>query len=1184
MAGSFAHLHLHTQYSLLDGANKIPDVLIRAHSLGQSAIAITDHGNLHGALEFYQEAKKIGIKPIIGCELYVTSGSRFERKSRSQGGSPTYHLTVLARDLEGYRNLCKLVTLAYKEGFYFKPRVDFELLRQFSQGLIVLSGCLNGELSELANAQNIEAVRRRAEFYASIFKDNFYLEVQPHQVREQELTNAACREVAASLGLPLVATNDCHYLNREDHHAQEVLMCISTGKLINDPSRMRYDGLHLHLKTVDEMRAGFGDWPLAEEAIANAVRIADQCQLEFDFSKYYMPVYRSGMKDEPGSRTYSGGELVELMSSKARQGLAKRLETISRQKGGLPEQIAQQYWERLEEEIKLIEKMGFAGYFLVVADFIVWAKEHGIPVGPGRGSVAGSLVAYAMRITEVDPIEHKLLFERFLNPERVSLPDIDVDFCIYGRDRVIQYVVQKYGAENVAQIATFGTMKAKAAIKDVGRVLGISYAETDRIAQLVPAPRQGFDYSLAEALRMERRLADYAQAEGRELIELALKLEGLTRHSSTHAAGVVIGDRPLVELLPMMVDKDGNDVTQFAMTDVEKIGLVKFDFLGLKTLTVIQTALSIIKESRGIDVVLELLPLDDAKTYALLCAGNTTGVFQLESSGITEMTVRLKPSCFNDLVAILALYRPGPLDAGMVEHYIERKHGREAVIYLHPLMKSILSDTYGIILYQEQIMQLARELAGYSLGEADLLRKAMGKKIPEEMAKQRERFITGASARGINRRLAGEIFDQMETFARYGFNRSHSAAYAMISYQTAYLKAHYHVEFMAALMSHEMEDSDKTLKNLNECRKCKIAVLPPDVNKSIAGFSVREGRIRYGLEAVKGIGEKAVLGIVEARKSGPFRDFEDFMMRVDLHVINKRVVENLIKCGAFDFSGVSRAELMERLDDTMRRVQAAQREKNTAQVSLFGDGTVLSPIPRRSLGKAEWPINKKLAFERQALGFYISGHPLERFVNDLKRMGTMTTSDLSTLKRGAEVRIGGVVTALKLKNTKKGDRYATFVLEDWLGTVESIVWPDVYRRVSHLIVADDPVLISGRADVGEERRVLIVDNMDSLIALRDKTATEGVLDLRGQGDFDQCLDQLVEVLRKYRGNCPVKVRLEVDSKDVSLVLKDRSSRLIKVQPSEGLCEEVEQLFGRPVLSFMYPLSGNGGMRIGTEFR
>ncbi|MBN8551142.1 MAG: DNA polymerase III subunit alpha, partial [Deltaproteobacteria bacterium] len=990
------------------------------------------------------------------------------------------------------------------------------------------------------------------------FRDRFYMEVQPHAIPEQRKLNDVCAHFAKSKGLPLVATTDCHYASKDDHYAQEVLMCVSTGKQITDPDRLRHVGVDLHLKSYDEMVEGFGDWTPGKEAIENSLLIADACNLKFDFSKYYMPQFKTG-DEQP---------LIDLMAGKAREGLERRLEVLEKAPAWKPE-MRKGYLDRLELEIKLIDKMGFAGYFLVVADFIVWAKENGVPVGPGRGSAAGSLVAFALRITEVDPIRHKLLFERFLNPERISLPDIDVDFCINGRDRVIKYVVDKYGKENVAQIATFGTLKAKAAIKDVGRALGMSYAETDRVAQLIPAPRQGFDYSIAEALTMEKRLADYAKAEGKDLITLAMKLEGLTRHSSTHAAGVVIGDRPLIDMLPMMVDKDGNDVTQYSMTYVEKIGLVKFDFLGLKTLTVIHTALKIIKESRGIDIVLEELPLEDPKTYALLASGNTTGVFQLESTGITEMTMRLKPNSFDDVVAILALYRPGPLDAGMVDRYIERKHGREPVTYLHPLMKNTLSDTYGIILYQEQIMQLARELAGYSLAEADILRKAMGKKNPEEMAKQRERFLKGADDKKIDKKLAAEIFDQMETFARYGFNRSHSAAYALVSFQTAYLKTHYGVEFMAALMSHEMGDSDKTLKNLNECRKQHIEVLPPDVNASMAGFSVLNGKIHYGLSAVSGIGDKAVESIVAAREKGPFVDLEDFVARVDLKAVNRRVVESLIKCGAFDASKITRREMMERLEDVLRFGQSLQRDQDTNQMSLFGGGATQAPsIPRKSTNRPEWPVNQKLTFEREALGTYISGHPLEKFKKDLKRLGLIHTVDVRSKGRATEVRVGGVVTALKLKNTKKGDRYASFVLEDYLGTIECLVWPDVYRNVAQILAADDPVICIGRPDVSEERCTLIVNKLDSLTGLRDRSATQGLLVLAENDKLEERLDPLLTLFRRHAGNCPIKVKLEIEGAEVSVALKDRGQSAVSVVPSEALCDEVEQIFGRPVLSFV----------------
>lgn len=1151
----FAHLHLHTQYSLLDGANKLPDVLVRAQQYGHPAIAMTDHGNMHGAVEFYSEAKRIGIKPIIGCELYVAATSRFERKSAGRSGPSAHHLTVLASTTEGYRNLCRLASLSYKEGFYFKPRVDHELLERYSEGLIVLSGCLAGELNSHVERDDRPGAKNTIEFFRRVFGDRYYLEIQPHKIPDQQRLNKAIVDLAKEMSIPVVASTDCHYLDKSDHHAQEVLMCISTGKQITDPDRLQHVGVALHLKTDAEMLEELSGIEGAEEAIYNSVRIAEACNLAFDFKTYYMPQFKCE----------DTRPLIEIMSSMARSGLERRLEVLATTPAW-DHSMRQVYADRLEFEIRLIDKMGFAGYFLVVSDFIVWAKEQGIPVGPGRGSVAGSLVAFAIRITEVDPIAHKLLFERFLNPERISLPDIDVDFCIHGRDKVIRYVVEKYGKENVAQIATFGTLKAKAAIKDVGRALGMSYAETDRVAQLVPAPRQGFDFSITEALKLEPKLAEYAGGPGQELIELAIKLEGLTRHTSTHAAGVVIGDRPLMELLPMMVDKDGNDVTQYSMTYVEKVGLVKFDFLGLKTLTVLHTAVKIIQESRGVTIDLDTLPLEDAKTYTLLCGGNTTGVFQLESGGITEMVMRLKPSGFDDLVAILALYRPGPLDAGMVDHYIERKHGREAISYLHPLMKDILADTYGVILYQEQIMQLARTLAGYSLAEADLLRKAMGKKNPEEMAKQKDRFMSGALERTIDKKLAEEIFNQMETFARYGFNRSHSAAYAMVSFQTAYLKAHYPVEFMAALMSHEMEDTDKTFKNFNECRKQQISVLPPDINYSSAGFSVREGKIRFGLEAVRGTGEKAVEGIVTSRQDkGLYKDLEDLVERIDTRVANKRVMENLIKSGALDFSKVSRREMFERLDEVLK-FAGSGKVADPNQIGLFGANSKINEIPRKRLNQSEWPVNQKLAFEREALGFYISGHPLEKFRNDLKRLGAIPTSSLKNFKR-SEVRVGGVITALKLKNTKKGDRYATFSLEDWIGTIEAIVWPDTYREVASVIAADDPVLVTGKADVSDERANLIVEKIESLIAMRDKNATQGFLLLAEEDDIANHMPRLQGVFQKHPGTCPLKVKLMLKTGEVSLVLRDGVNAPVCVMPSESLCDEVEQIVGRPAMAF-----------------
>lgn len=1160
----FCHLHLHTQYSMLDGANKLPDIIEHAVALQQPAIAMTDHGNLHGAIEFYNAANKLGTKPIIGCELYVTPGSRFDRVPSKKGGEGVYHLTVLSKNEKGYRNLCKLSSRAYQEGFYFKPRVDHDLLAECAEGLIVLGGCLASELAEAALEDDEKKFEKLVEFYVATYGDDFFLEIQPHNIVEQKKYNQVCAHFAKKMGVGLVATTDCHYRTADDHHAQEVLMCVSTGKIITDPTRLKHDGVLLHLKTGEEMLAEFGDLSYAPEAIANSVLIADRCNVKLDFSKHFMPRYRAPATENQPSRELDDEELKTAMMHDAKAGLAERLKFID-------PVLHPQYLARLELEMKLICEIGFSGYFLVVSDFIVWAKEQDIPVGPGRGSVAGSLVAWAMRITEVDPIKHKLLFERFLNPERVSMPDIDVDFCIFGRERVIKYVVEKYGKDRVAQIATFGTLKAKAAIKDVGRALGMSFAETDKVAQLIPAPRQGFDFSITESLKMEPRLREYAEGEGKELIGLALKLEGLTRHASTHAAGVVIGDRPLVEFLPLMLDKEGNDVTQYSMTYVEKIGLVKFDFLGLKTLSVIKTALSIIEQSHGKKIDLNMLPLEDPATYKIICAGNTTGIFQLESSGITEMTMRLKPNCFNDLVAILALYRPGPLDAGMVDVYINRKHGREPVKLLHPLMKTALEDTYGIMLYQEQIMQLVRELAGYSLGQADILRKAMGKKDPEEMAKQRGKFIEGALKNNIAQKLAAEIFDQMETFARYGFNRSHSAAYAMVSFQTAWLKAHYNVEFMAALMSHEMGDSDKTLKNMTECRKQGIEMLPPDVNQSSNGFTVRSGKIRYGLEAVKGIGEKAVQSIIESRtQKGAFTDLEDFFEKVDITAINRRVLESLVKCGAFDFSGVSRAEMFDALEDLMKLAQSIQKSGSTNQISLFGEKQSNSPFAfaRKRVQKPEWAINRKLAYEREALGFYISGHPAEKFANDLKRLGAQPIPALRTMAKNSEAIVGGVITALKLKNTKKGDRYATFTFEDWLGTIEALVWPDTYKKVAQLLVADEPVLLKAKVDVSDERCNIIVQDIESLITIRDKRASLGIIRLKESDIKDERIDKLSSILKRYPGQVPVKVSMAVDDVDLDIPLKADNGNNLLVAPSEDLCEQVEQLFGRPVFSFM----------------
>ncbi len=1145
---------------MLDGANKITAAVEKAYKLNQPAVAITDHGNLHGAIEFYQAAKKIGIKPIIGCELYVAPGSRFD-KSRSAARDAGYHLTAIASNLDGYRNLCRLISLAYKEGFYYKPRVDHELLARYSEGIIVLSGCLGSELGEASIADNEAWAKEIIEFYATNYRDRYFIEIQPHQTAEVIKQRQLSIHYAERYGLPIVATTDCHYLNEDDHWAQEVLMCISTQKEITDPTRLRHDGYRLHLKSGDEMLKEFGDEKWAAEAIRNSLLIADRSSLEFDFKTHYMPRFQTDDNMTP----------AQQMERDARLGLEERFSQFVVAGRKLTDADKNNYRQRLNYEIEMISKTGFAGYFLVVADFIVWAKNNQIPVGPGRGSVSGSLVAYALRITEIDPILYGCIFERFINPDRVALPDIDVDFCIYGREKVLEYVIQKYGADRVAQIATFGTLKAKAAIKDVGRALGVPYAETEKVAQLIPAPRQGFDYSLSESLEMEPRLKEYAKGAGEKLISLALKLEGLTRHASTHAAGVVIGDRPLIDLLPLMVDKDGKDVTQYDMDAVEKIGLVKFDFLGLKTLTVLETAIKLITVSRGIKLDLNFLPLDDKKTFNLLGAGETVGIFQLESTGITDITARLKPTSLQDLSAIVALYRPGPLDAGMVEHYINRKHKREAVTYIHPKMRSALSETYGVMVYQEQVMQLARDLAGYTLSEADLLRKAIGKKIPEEMAKQKSRFIDGCVAGGIKSEQAEEIFTQIETFARYGFNIAHAVAYGLITYQTAYLKAHYPVEYMAALMSHEMSDADKTLKNFNECRRLKISILPPDVNYSEAGFTVADGKIRFGLEAIKGIGAKAVEHLCQLRSSGgAFGSFTDLAARIDSHLINRKTLEGLIKSGALDELVNSRRGAFEAMDRFFALNLDCAKRRASKQRSLFEEFASDHPSLESDYGilidQNEWPQNLKLAYEREALGFYISGHPLERYSKHLANGGFVTTEKLKSFTNGAKVKIGGLVTTLRLKNTKKGDRYASFTLEDWLGSIEALVWPDTYKSYYELLEKEDPLIFEGRVDANGERSQFIVESITLFDTGRFAGTRSVVVKISGNDKPEERLKELRKLLSNHPGNCPLVLWFENKGQKVQIKLKDEKAADIKVAPSEQLFQAIDKLFGRNVVS------------------
>ncbi len=1151
----FVHLHLHSQYSLLDGAIKIRDLVQRAQEFKMPALAVTDHGNMFGAVEFHSQAVAAGIKPIIGCEIYVAPGSRHDKKAARGSSEASYHLLLLCQNLIGYRNLCHLLSIAYREGFYYKPRVDWELLRERNQGLIALTACLGGEIPTLIGMKRMEDAASRAREMSEVFDENrLFLELQENFLPEQDPVNRGLIEIAGELKLPLVATNDCHYLRREDAYAHEVLLCIQTGKTMDDAGRMRFQNNEFYFKSPGEMTELFREQP---DAIRNTVEIAERCNLELDFNTYHFPQY-----EKPPEKT-----LEQVLEENAKNGLAERLNEIRRIRPDISLEDEKGYYDRLEIELAIINQMGFPGYFLIVADFINWAKNNGIPVGPGRGSAAGSIVAYALRITDIDPIPYKLLFERFLNPERISMPDIDVDFCIYGREAVIEYVRNKYGKENVAQIITFGTMQAKGVIRDVGRALNMPYGEVDRIAKLVPGI---LNITLKEAIKQEPRLRELSEKDPKvkELINVALALEGLTRHASTHAAGVVVTPEPLPEYLPLYTDpKSGSQVTQYSMGYVEKIGLVKFDFLGLKTLTVIENALRLIRKGKDPQFDLTLVRDDDPETYRLLSAGETTGVFQLESSGMKELLIKLKPSCFEDIIAICALYRPGPLGSGMVDDFIQRKHGKKAISYPFPQLEPILKDTYGVIVYQEQVMLIAQVLGGYSLGGADLLRRAMGKKKAEEMAKQKEIFLKGAGENGINVKKAESVFDLMEKFAAYGFNKSHSAAYAMVAYHTAYLKAHYPVEFMAALLTEDMENTDKVIKNISEVRSMGIEVLPPDINASDRTFTVHEKSMRFGLGAVKGVGSAALESIIEVRRKKPFSSLHDFCETVDLRKVNKKVVEALIKCGAFDSLGARRAQLMNVLEDAMEAGQKLQRERAMGQESLFGAEEVVSQNGN-GYGQLpdveEWAENILLGFEKDALGFYITGHPLARYGETIRKFSTCDTAGLADRTDKEEVRVCGIVAGLKELTTKKGDRMAFVTLEDLTGFTEVVVFPEVYLASAELLSGEEPLLVRGQLDVGEESCKLIASEISSLREVQGRLTKFVHFRLTSPGLDDEQLRSLRSIIERHRGNCEALLHVVIPNRSEAVI---RLPEGLRVTACEEIIDDAEKLFGYNVVTF-----------------
>ena len=1149
----FVHLHLHTEFSLLDGANRIDKLMKKIQELGMSSVAITDHGNMFGAVQFFQKAKSSGIKPIIGCEVYIAPGSRFDKTNTHGISSASHHLVLLAQNETGYKNLIKLVSAGYLEGFYYKPRIDLELLSQHAEGLIGLTACLKGAVPYWYIHDNEAKAREIAGQYRDIFgKDNFFLELQYHHIKEQEQANTFLIQLAKDFDLPLVATNDCHYLNRVDATPHDVLLCIGTGKHVSDANRMKYTSDEFYVKSPQEMAEVFADYP---QALQNTLDIAERCNFQFEFGNIILPEYEA-----PQGHTFDS-----YMEDLARKGLQERLEVIFKHTREDHETLRRQYEERLEIELDIIKKMGYAGYFLIVWDFINYAKNAGIPVGPGRGSAAGSLVAYSMRITDIDPITYNLLFERFLNPERVSMPDIDVDFCMNRREEVIRYVSEKYGKENVSQIATFGTLGAKAVVRDVGRVLSLPYSDVDKIAKLIPNQLHiTLEQSLQSVPEM-RELKD-KDAQVNQLLSNAQVLEGLTRHVSTHAAGVVISPKPLVEFVPLYKGtKETDEVsTQYPMSDLEKIGLLKMDFLGLRNLTMIQDTLELIRHVHKRELDIMDLPMDDRPGYELLARGQTLGVFQLESSGMRELLRKLKPETFEDIIAVLALYRPGPLGSGMVDDFINRKHGRIPIAYPLPQLESILKETYGVIIYQEQVMQISNVLAGYTLGEADLLRRAMGKKKAEEMAKQRKRFMEGARQKSIPEAKADEIFSLMEYFAGYGFNKSHTAAYALITYQTAYLKAHYPVEFMAALLTSDMDNTDRVVKYINECRELNITILPPDVNESFRMFSVVDGKIRFGLAAVKNVGVGAIDSIIETReRDGKYQSLHDFCERVDLTKVNKRVVESLIKCGAFDFSGASRAAMAQGLEQVFEIAQRTQKDRQSGQANIFGlleSSADVSTSPAYQLPDVpEWDETDKLKLEKEGIGFYITGHPLANYIQRVRQMTTATTSSLLERHDGDTVTIGGIVTSYRKKLTKKGDQMAFFRLEDLEGAIEVILVPQVFERYNSMLEEDLPVVIEGRISVSEEELPKLRAEKMKPLALTSMEESLCLIELRASTLRQKTLYDLQKLLQQHQGNCPVIFKyIDLDNSITRIKAGDK----FQIHPSDQLAQQIEELVGK----------------------
>jgi DNA polymerase-3 subunit alpha len=1140
----FVHLHCHTDYSLLDGACEIGQLMDVVAEQKMPSIAMTDHGNLFGAVEFYTKAKEKGINPIIGCEVYVAQS---DRKKKSETDNRYNHLVLLCENQEGYKNLVKLVSSAYLEGFYYKPRIDKDLLAQHSKGLIAMSACLKGDINETLMGDRYEDAKRLAYNYSDMFgRNNFFLEIQDHGLEQDFKVVPQVKKLSQETGIPMVATNDSHYLRKEDARVQEIMVCIQTGKSISDPNRMRFDHPAFYVKSKAEMLEIFGEIP---DALDRTFDISERCKIKLESVTNPFPKF-----DVP--EAHSIDSYFEYV---ARQGFEKRrgrLEAM-RAAGNLKHELAE-YSERLDREIKMIQKMKFSGYFLIVWDFIRFARTKDIPVGPGRGSAAGSMVAYAMQITDIDPLQYGLLFERFLNPERISMPDIDVDFCTRGRGAVIQYVTEKYGREQVSQIITIGTLATKAAIKDVGRVLDLTFAEVEKLTKMVP---NQLNIKLKDAFAQEPGFEEAARKDPRvrEVLNVALKLEGMARNSGVHAAGVVISPVPLTDLVPLSKTNKDEIVTQYDMGGLEKLGLLKMDFLGLTTLTLIDDALKLIKKYRNVDLVIDDIPLDDAKTYEIFSKGYTSGVFQFESPGMRDILRRYQPERVEDLCALNALYRPGPIEGGLIPDFIDRKHGRKEVVYDLPELKQVLAETYGVIVYQEQVMQISNILAGYSLGEADILRRAMGKKKFEEMEKQKATFIEGARKLGHPQKKIEKIFDLMAKFAGYGFNKSHSAAYAYLAYVTAYLKAHYPIDFMAALLTSETGNTTKVVKYINECRDMAIKVLPPDVNSSDWNFTPDGDAIRFGLGAVKNLGHAAVDSIIAARKEvGKFKSIFQFCEKVDLGSLNKRMIESCIKVGSMDSFEGTRSQLMAVTDRAMEHGQRLMKDRLSGQTGLFGELFAAEEEREEPLPNVpDWTLHDKLTGEKELLGFYVTGHPLDQYKDKVSELASHTTDGMEELAKGVEVALCGTLAGIQRRRNKDGKPWASMQLEDLKGTIEVMAFTTIYESVSQFLIEDKPMLVRGLVLPEENTQPKI--SVQSIVPLEvARVPLPSLISIRvGLKDFgNERAEAISRLFIEKPGATGVRLRLE-KTRDFSVIL-DVAAR---VRPDKQFRAEIERICG-----------------------